>query len=173
MSGVALVQFSSLNLGKYLPLGRQALDRSLSEKSDAAGHEPPLHHMLCVTALKSPNEKASPLSCRPYLNLFHAGFLVVADDRDFIEILELAGLPCVITETVERNVSLSFISGTLDQWQTALLRGCQKAVSREVRHTYNLIYREFKSVGLEAVFDLYRTEHPKDQTFLLEYKGVK
>ena len=48
MSGVALVQFSCLDLAKLLPLARQSLDRSLSEAADSVDAEPPLHHLLCL-----------------------------------------------------------------------------------------------------------------------------
>lgn len=169
MSGAALVQFSSLNLEKLLPLGRQALDRSLSERADDAGYTPPLHHMLCISTIKSSDIRASAESCKPYLNLFHAGFLVAADERDFSEILEIAAMPSVITETVERGYSIGFLAGTLSQWKEALLRGCQQIVSKEVRHTYNQIYREFKNAGLSNVFDFNQIQQ-RDETFLLEYK---
>lgn len=171
MSGVALVQFSSLNLQKFLPLGRKALDRSLSEKADNADTQPPLHHMLCVASLKSKNIKANAQACIPYLNLFHAGFLIAAYDIDIAEILEIAGLPSIVTESAERGISLIFISGTLTQWKAAILRGCQKEVNHNVRQTYNSVYREFKNINLGSAFDFKQFENKKDQTFLLEDKS--
>jgi hypothetical protein len=169
MSGVALVQFSSLNLEKLLPIGRKILDRSLSEISDDSGYDPPLHHMLCVASIKSQDIKSNPESCAPYLNMFHAGFLIAADERDFTEILELASVPAIVTETIQRGYSVGFLAGSLSQWKDALLRGCQKEVSREVRHIYNKVYWEFKNIGLSSIFNFNQIEH-RDSTFLLEYK---
>ena len=169
MSGVALVQFSTLNLQKLLPLCRQMLERSISEPADSIGADPPLNHMLCVAAINEPDLKPSAASCVPYMNLFHAGFIIAADERDMAEILAVCGLPCVMVETVERGICTAFIAGTLSQWKTATLRGCVKSVSRETRHTYNLIYSEFNKIGLAPLFEARKVERP-DHTFLLEYK---
>lgn len=171
MSGVVLVQFSSLDLKKLLPIGRQALDRSLSEKADNANMHPPLHHMLCVSSLKTKDIKANALTCKPYLNLFHAGFLIGTYDRHLAEILEIAGMPSVVTDSVERGVALVFIAGTLSNWREAILRGCQKEVNSNVRHTYNLVFRELKNIGLGPAFDFNQVENKRDQTFLLENKS--
>lgn len=171
MSGVALVQLSSLDLSTFLPIGRKVLDRSLSEKPDNAGLNPPLNHMLCVASIKSKDIKANAAACKPYLNLFHAGFLIASYDRDLPEILEIAGLPSVTTESVERSLMLTFISGSLSQWRDALLRGCQNEVSRGVRDIYNSVYREFKRIGIGPAFDFNQFENKKDRTFLLENKS--
>jgi hypothetical protein len=169
MSGVALVQFSSLNLKKLLPLGRQALDRNLAAGADGCSYEPPLHHMLCVAAIKSEETRCGPHSVKPYLNLFHAGFVIGADERDCADILSAAGLPSIMTECVERGINMIFVSGTLAQWRDAMIRGSTKEVSKETRHTFNLIYTEFKNVGVSGIFDLTTRDHPRDQTFLLEF----
>lgn len=171
MSGVALVQISSLDLGAFLPLGRKALDRSLSEKPDNAGLSPPLHHLLCIAAIKAKDIKASSMACRPYLNLFHAGFLIAAIDRDIPEVLEIASMPSITTESAERGVMLAFISGNLSQWRDTLLRGCQRETSRSVRNIYNKVFQEFKRIGLGAAFDFNQVEHNRDLTFLLENKS--
>lgn len=169
MSGVLLVQFSNLEVQKYLRAGRQSLDRNLAQSADAANHEPPLHHMLCIAALKNPDAKSAN-DVKPYMGMFQAGFLIAADERDWAEILELAGMPCIMVESVERGVNVGFIVGDLLQWQSAILRGCQKEVSRSARHTYNLIFTEFKNIGLSSIFDFKSRPHTRDHTFLLEYK---
>lgn len=169
MSGALLVQFSSLNLGKLLPLSRKALERSLSDSADAAGAEPPLHHMLCVASIKNPNVRPTAEACTPYLNLFHAGFVLAVDSRDLAETLELAGMPSLTTESVRRDVHMLFVSGNLSQWRDALLRGCQSRVTPEVRYLYNLIFYEFKRAGIAGAFEFKQREQ-KDNTFLLEHK---
>jgi hypothetical protein len=170
MSGVALVQFSEVDLRKLLLLCRQSLDRGVADSADAAGCEPPLHHMLCIAAMKTPDVKANAEAVRPYMNLFHAGFIIAADERYCAEILELASMPSIMIPSIERDVSVMFISGTLSQWREAILKGCQKEVSRESRHTFNMIYTEFKNVGLAGAFSFKSKDHTRDQTFLLEYK---
>jgi len=169
MSGASLVQFSSV-LPSLLPLGRQGLERNLAASADAAGHEPPLHHMLCVAAIKDP-EARSAEDLRPYTNLFHAGFVLAADERDCAEILEIAGMPSLMVDTVQRGLSMLFLSGTLTQWREAVLRGCQKEVTREARQAYNQIYTKFKNLGLAGLFSVRSKQSPRDDgTFLLEHK---
>lgn len=170
MSGVALVQFSSLDLTKLLPLARQGLGRSISEVADSIDSNPPLHHMLCIANLKEPDLKPSAASVVPYLNLFHAGFLIACHERDAAEILEICGMPCMMTESIERGISVVFITGTLTQWKQACLRGCVPTTTREVRRTFNLIFGEFNKIGLGRIFEVKKVERT-DNTFLLEYQS--
>ncbi len=168
MSGVALVQFSEVNLHKLLPLCRQALDRGLADSADAAGCEPPLNHMLCIANMKNPVQ-ASATSVIPYIHLFHAGFIIAADERDCVEILELVSMPSIVTPSVNRDISMMFVAGTLTQWRDAILKGCQREVSHEVRQIFNSVYTEFKNIGLAGAFNFKSTEG-RDRTFLLEFK---
>jgi hypothetical protein len=168
MSGVALVQFSKLDTPKLLVLGRQMFERSLSEKADSIDSNPPLHDMLCIASMNEPDLKPSAAACVPYMNLFHAGFCIVADERDIAEILAICGMPSVMVETVSRGICSVFVAGTLLQWKSALLRGCVKSASRETRHTFNLVYGEFNKMGLAPLFEARKVEQ-FDHTFLLEY----
>ena len=169
MSGVALVQFSDVDLETLLPLGRQAFDRNLAVEADRQGHDPPLHHMLCIANMKNPQARTAE-DARPYANLFHAGFIVACNDRDAAEVLEVAGMPSVMVETVERGYLALFISGSIAQWREAVLRGCQPEVSRGTREVYNGIYTKFKSLGLAPLFNVKSRPSRRDQTFLLEHK---
>lgn len=169
MSGVALVQFSDVDLKTLLPLGRQAFDRNLAGEADRQGHEPPLHHMLCIASMKNPQARSAE-DTRPYVNLFHAGFIIACSERDAAEILEVAGMPSVMVETVERGYLALFLSGSVAQWREAVLRGCQPEVSRGTREVYNGVYTKFKSMGLAGLFNVKSKPCRRDQTFLLEYK---
>lgn len=172
MSGVALVGITNLDLKKLLPLGRQAFGRNLAEQADSAGFEPPLHHMLCVASMKDGSVRPNAKSTLPYLNMFHAGFIVAADERDFAEILELCGMPTVMVESNTRGVLVAYIAGTLSQWKDATLRGCQKTVSREVRAVFNAIFAEFKRIGLNAIFEAKQVpDQGQNGMFYLEYNG--
>ena len=166
---VALVQFSNIDLETLIPLGRQAFDRSLAGAADRQGHEPPLKHILCIANMKNPQAKSAE-DARPYINLFHAGFIVACTDRDAAEVLEVAGMPSVMVETVERGYLALFISGSIAQWCEAVLRGCQPEVSRGTREIYNGVYTKFKSLGLAPLFNAKSKPSRRDETFLLEYK---
>ena len=169
MSGVALVQFSNIDLKTLLPLGRRVFDRNLAGEADRQGHEPPLHPMLCIAGMKNPEAKVAE-DTRPYVNLFHAGFIAVCRDQDAAEILEVAGMPSVMIETIERGYVALFISGSVAQWREAVLRGCQPEVSRGTREIYNGVFTKFKSLGLAGLFNVKSKPSRRDETFLLEYK---
>jgi len=166
MAGVVLVQFSDLDLKSFLPACRQATGRKMSASADAKGHTPPLHHMICVAAMK--NEDAGPRDCIQYKQFFQAGFLVVADSRDMPEILEVASMPSVLVDTIDRDLSMAFVTGTLSQWRDALVRGCSKSTSRTTRKIFTAVYSKFKSIGVASIFDLKSTTHSVDNTLLLE-----
>lgn len=168
-SGVALISFTSVSLDALLPLARHAFGRSISTAADAAGISPPLHHMLCIAAMKEPNVKANAASVKPYLNLFQAGFLIGVDERDCAEVLEIASMPSLLMDCVNRDVRCLFISGTLSQWRDALIRGCVATASKEARYTYNLVYKEFSKIGLAQSFEVKASPERPDHTFLLSH----
>jgi hypothetical protein len=125
--------------------------------------------MLCIANMKNPQAKTAE-DTRAYANLFHAGFIVACGDRDAAEILEVAGMPSIMVETVERGYHALFISGSIAQWREAVLRGCQPEVSRGTREVYNGVYTKFKSLGLAGLFNVKSKPSRRDETFLLEYK---
>jgi hypothetical protein len=104
----------------------------------------------------------------PHL-LAHVSFsvLITADERDMQDILEYcSGMPFVITDTVARSVQVSVVTGTLAQWRSAVISGCQPTVEPTVRMLFNRIVSLFESVNLNVWMDCERkSEGP---TFLLE-----
>lgn len=170
MSGVLLASFSRLDMDALLPIARQALGRSIAAPADKSGSDPPLHHMMCVAAIKDKNLKPSAASVQPYLDLFHAGFFIAAHEEDFTEILELSAMPSVVTDTVTRGVKVAYIAGTLAQWRQAILRGCAPAVTAESRHVFNAVYKALGKLGLSPALQLQPGQEREDKTFLIEHK---
>ena len=169
MSGVALVSFSSVNLPKFLPLGRQAFGRNLAEQADSSGYEPPLHHMMCIAALKEKGTiRTSQLTA--YMNLFQAGIIFAIDERDAAEVLEICSMPSLMMESQARGIKVVYASGLLTQWQEAVLRGCSPDTGREARQIFNSVYGEFKKVNLAELFKVNKIQSKTDQTFYLEHK---
>lgn len=167
--GAKLVGFSTLDLKHFLPLMQQALDRNVAASADRASVEPPLHHMLCVAGIKDENVRPSAASLKPYASMFHAAILIGCDERDTAEVLEVASMPAVVAQTCQRGVDAVLLAATLDRWILAVMRGCSKDVTTEVRRIYNTVYAEFATVRLDPLFDSARVSF-NDQTFLLEKK---
>lgn len=166
----ALAMVSQLDTNMLLPLMRQATGRSIAAAADKAGFDPPLHHLACLACMKEPEIKLTAAAVKPYLNLFHAGFIIAEDERDMAEILEVSSMPAIMIDTVERGLRCAFVSGTMSQWRDALLRGGVSSVGSPTRRLYNDIYREFSRVGLSPAMDLTVSQERPDRTFLIEYK---
>lgn len=170
MSGVMLASFSRVEMEDLLPVARQAFGRSISAPGDKAGFDPPLHHMLCIAAIKSPNVKPNASAVAPYLDLFHAGFFIAASEYDFAEIIEIAAMPSVSSDTVNRGVRAAYIAGTLTQWRQAILRGCVADTGQEARHVFNGVYKALCKLGLSPALQLQPGQEREDKTFLIEHK---
>jgi hypothetical protein len=171
--GIALVLLTKLNLQTFLPLSRDILGYSAARAADGVSvelKEIP-HNIACIAAFK--DEKNPPTfrpDC-PHLKLFQAGFLIAADERDMSEILELAAMPFVLTQTMSRGVDAVVVSGTLAAWRDAITLACSPRadISRETRHTFNAAYKILCKEGLRDMFgDLHVSEQP-DHTFLLQH----
>lgn len=169
-SAVALASFTSVDKNNLLTLMRQALGRSITGPADKAGCEPPLQHMMFIAAIKEPELKPQATSVKPYLTLFHAGFIIAADEYDFTEILEIAGLPAVVVDTITRGIKIAYVVGSVSQWRDAMLRGGVSTVGTEARKVYNLVYKEFNKLGIAPALDLKAGSELNDKTFTIEVK---
>ncbi len=165
--GVALILLTKLDVQSFLPLSREILGYSPAKAADGASLSDVAHHLVCLTSFKDQQLPPTVQAATSQLNLLHAGFLIAADERDTVEILEIAAMPFVSTDTLSRGIDAIILSGTLAQWRDAVERGCCQDVTRDVRHAFNTIYRELCKVGLKEIFNRQVTNR-QDQTFLLE-----
>jgi hypothetical protein len=162
-----LIQQPSVDFTTFLGVATQVLGYSPSEQVDANQRQ--LHEaekfMSCLAAMKDASAK---VGLSPHL-LAHVSFsvLITADERDMQDILEYcSGMPFVIADTVARSVQVSVVTGTLAQWRSAVISGCQPTVEPTVRMLFNRIVSLFESVNLNVWMDCERkSEGP---TFLLE-----
>ena len=175
MSGVALILRSDLDLDNLLPLSRDMLGYSPAKAADGVIVPLPklAHYLACLSAFKNPDAPPTVGYAAPVWGLMTIGFLVAADERDMVGVLEAThGMEAVVAETVERGIQAAIIAGTLVQWQRAIKLTCHSRtdVSREVRHTFNLMYKQLVKEGFRDLFDgVIRSDQP-DHTFLLEDK---
>lgn len=172
--GVALVLLTKMDLANFLPLSREMLGYSPAKAADGvpvALQELP-HQLACVAAFK--DEQAPPVvrTVAPQFDLFHAGFLIAADERDMIEILEIASLPFTYTETTARGVDATIVSGSLSQWRDAVKLAChpKTKLSRGSRAAFSMIYKLLCKEGLKGMFDDLQATKQSDHTLLLDRK---
>lgn len=165
-----LIQTPAIDFATFLGLSQQALgynpaaaaDASPLERSDAE------RFLTCLAALR---DRRASAGLAPHL-LTHVSFsvLVAADDRDMLDILQVAaGMPFVVTDTLVRGIQLAVITGTLAQWQNAVESGCARESELNVRAFFNRVTTLFETAGLNVWKDF--ESHPlQDRTFYLEDK---
>jgi hypothetical protein len=170
--GVVLVLLTKMDLTNFLPLSREMLGYSPAKAADGVSVPLPAlaHQLACVAAFKDETAPPTVRTAAPQFDLFHAGFLVAADERDMIEILETASLPFTHTETLMRGVDAVILSGSLSQWRDAVKLAChpKTKLSRGARQAFNFIYKTLCKEGLKDMFDDLQATEQSDHTFLLE-----
>lgn len=168
--GVAMVLNSELDLGTLLPLTRKVLGYSIAKQADGAAIPlaPIAHRLACLAGFKDENASPTVRGGERYLDLLSAGFLVAADERDMVFILEAAqGMASVVTDSIQRGVQAALISGTIAQWQRAVKSACKTSTSTAVRQVYNAVYKQLCDQSLRPLFGDMRESTQPDQTFLL------
>jgi hypothetical protein len=161
---------SEMDLGTLLPLTRRLLGYSIAKQADGATIPlaPIAHQLACLAGFK--DEKASPTvrGGDSYLGLLSVGFLVAADERDMVFILEATlGMEWVVTDSTQRGTQAALITGTLAQWKRAVRAACKPSTATAVRQTYNAVYRQLSDQSLRPLFGDLREHKQTDQTFLL------
>lgn len=170
--GVALISLTKIDLSTLLPLARELLGYSPAKAAD--GTTVPLqelaHHLSCITSFKDRYAPPSVKVAAQHFNMLHAGFLVAADERDMVEILEIAGVSFTLTETLARGIDAAIIYGSLAQWRDAVLIACnpKAKVARGTRYVFNSIYKILCKQGMKDMFGDFHVAKQNDDTFLLE-----
>jgi hypothetical protein len=163
-----------MDLAHFLPLSRDILGYSPAKAAD--GVTVPLqdlpHQLACVAAFKDEQTLPTVRAAAPQFDLFYAGFLIAADERDMLEVLEVASLPFTYTNTLIRGVDAAIISGSLSQWRDAVKLACHPKtnLSRGAHYTFSVIYQLLCKEGLKGMFDDLQATKQSDHTLLLERK---
>lgn len=170
--GVGLILLTKMDLSQSLPVMRELLGYSPAKAADSVTI--PLseivHQLACIAAFKDEQASSSIRVAASHFNLFHAGFLIAADERDMVEILEVAAMPFTCTETMARGIDAAVISGSLAQWRDAVKLAChpKTQISRGARYAFNFVYKILCKQGLKDMFNGLQVTEQQDQTFLLE-----
>ena len=168
MNPTALIMQSSvLDNQAFLAASIEMLGYSPARKADAYHLEGMPFDLSCLMSFKDKEASSGVKEANSVYELFSVGCLILADERDLPEILEISAMPFALTETIARGTQSAFVSGTLRQWRSAVIKGCTNEVPRYVRICYDTIYLQFRSIGLEAIFDR-KPFNLNDHTFLLE-----
>ncbi len=160
----------SINFDTFLGLSRQALGRSIATKADACQREmsDAEKYISCLGAILT--AKAGPGFIPSLLHHVSFSFFIGAENRDMQDIVQCAaGMPFVVADTVDGQIQIGVITGTLAQWRDAVKSGSEPSAELPVRQCFNKVYLLFKSADLYVWTDL-RAKGAPDQTFYLEDK---
>lgn len=147
----------------FLAASQQALGRSLSREIDASliKRSDVEKFIGCLAALRGVSIGL----------LEHVSFsvLIAANDRDMLDILQIASMPFVVADTLSRGIQLAVVTGSLAQWKVAVKIGSNKKVEFNVRAFFNRVMSIFQAAGVDVWKDCEVHQLP-DKTLLLEDK---
>jgi len=164
-----LITGPATDFSTLLSLTHHALGYNLASAADASPRKmtDAEKFLSCLAAFKEEAAEITP-------NLFsHVSFsvLVIASQRDLLDILERAGMPFVSAETTVAEINVAVLTGTLAQWRDAVASGTNEAASPTVRTCYSKILLLFDRAGLTSVWNDFERRTALDRSgFLLEDK---
>jgi hypothetical protein len=164
-----LIQSPCVDFAKFLSVSHEMFGCSISASSDASQKQlnDTERFLNCLASMKDQN---APVTLPPHL-LTHVSFsvLVATDERDMLDVLECcSSMAFTVADTLARGVQAAVISGTLSQWKTAVLSGCEYSTEASVRFLFNKVLAIFEAANLCVWQDFKRTTHRDDNTLYLE-----
>ena len=161
-----LIQSPNVDFATFLTWCREALGMNPAAEMDAS----PIQRtdaerfLACLAKLQN----SSVLAPNLYRHVAF-GVLFGAEERDVTEILQLAGLPFVVVETISQNIVLCVLSGTGAAWRDAVRAGCARHVSYNTRIFFNRVMVLLETAGMRLWEDCHKKTW-NDKTLLLEDK---
>ena len=157
----------SVDWHSFLDTTKKALGRSVTEELDSRRQDvqTPLGFVGCLGSFA---ENPEPLGCLNLLRQMSFGFLVLTDKDTLSDLLrKTADLNVVTAATVRKDVELSVITATLDNWLVAIASCTTGNESYELRYLFDFIILKFEALGFHRLFLDWKKESLPDHTFKL------
>lgn len=158
----------------FLGASKEVLGRSLSKKLDAQGKDVTSvsGYLALLSALKNPDLDFNLILENPGSLLQHQFyvFLIACSRNTLNELLEETKLSIQSAES-NSGIMLAVISGTLEDWRSAIINICSEKTSFNLRLLFDKILLLFEQEGLSRLWSQYTKKTLPDKTFkLLERK---
>jgi len=145
-----LITGPAIDFATLLSLTHHALGYNIASAADASHRKmvDAEKFLSCLAAFKEELAEITP-------NLLsHVSFsvLVIASERDLLDILERAGMSFVRAETTAPDVNVTVLTGTLAQWRNAVAAGANENAPVTVRTCFSKILLLFDRIGLTSVW---------------------
>lgn len=166
MIAVALVSETVINRAVFMPAAKEMTGENHVSVADK---RPGLSNLVDdMTILEHFADTGMNMASA----ITYIGFLVGGFDEDIDEFIAYTrGMPHLhTTRIIQRGVRCCIITGSIDQWRTATVHGCNAHALSPVRTAFNEIYKILTQKGLGRIFDDYKPVNSTNGTFLLERK---
>ncbi len=152
-----------------LASAKQLLGRSPSRKLDSQGKstDTTAGYLTILAALKNEETEPNIVLEDPGHLLAHTfySFLVACDKATMTELGEQTRL--AIQRVESRGICFAVVSGTLEQWRTAIINGCSEQAEFNLRLLFDKILILFEGEGLGKLWSKFAKKTLADQTFKL------
>jgi len=173
MLNIFLVAKTEIDSG-FLQLTNKILRRSLTNELDKYGIKWGNLGSYISALGEMQNESSNPTETQReagvLLQHVSISFLVVTTKEALFEIGTQATISIVQAQP-EAVMSVSIMTGTLEQWRTIILNGCTDRASIIFRLFATKILNELEAIGLGRIFENYSKRVSKDGNLLLTLKS--
>jgi len=162
-----LITSPAIDFDTLLSLTHKALGYNIAGAADASHRKmaDPEKFLSCLAGFKDQSAEMTT----NLLSHVSFGVLVAADERDLLDILDIASGMSFVRSLTVPNLEILVISGALSQWRDAVVCGTNEAAPPTVRTCYSKILLLFDRAGLTTVWsDFERRTAPDHNGFLLE-----
>ena len=108
-----IIQQSELDTQTFLAACTEMLGYSPATGADEQGHKGIEHSLGCLSAFRVQGAKPGVEAASAVYDLMSISCLIVADERDLLDILEVTAMPFAYAETQRRGIQAALVSGTL------------------------------------------------------------
>lgn len=156
----------------FLLAAKNALGRSVSVAGDAAGLSGSAAFLTALGAMKDDTLKASQIlrDAGSLLRHLYYSFIILADRETVFELIQETRLSVTSVESLSRGVRFGIVSGTLEEWRTAIINCCSLTCEPELRAFLSKVFPFFERDGLGLLWSEYLKRTHTDGTLLLEWK---
>lgn len=175
-SEVVLISKSDIDSHQFLAVTAKALGYSPAKASDQttrrlSDFERFLSILACYEnpdAINRPVGETISNSASLCAHL-HFSFLYAASHDTIFESMSCTRLQHVVARGIT-GVQLAYVSGTLDEWKTAIIECCTLAASFHVRSLYGKVLLALEKAGVIIPLSDYKKRSSNDGSFYLEHR---
>lgn len=175
MIKVFIIGKTQVDFNTLYSVSKQILGRSVSRVLDEAKAEAkvPSGYIPVLMEFKTPGTKPVAALRNPGFTLLHVHytFLVVSTPEIVSDIQQQTNLQ-LISEKSQTGLSLAIITGSLDQWRSAIINGLSDSCGFGLRSFLDNCLIEFDKEGLGPIFQDYDRVTQSDNTFGLKKKRL-